>query len=70
MTQFKWKAKPIDPKELSYTEGYWVCRTCEKPADTEHGKKECRRCRDWNGCGKDCTLSKLICKNCNISEKI
>jgi hypothetical protein len=75
MVNFIWKAdrtSQISPKDLPYIDscGKWLCKKCKKKADTEHNKKECHACQDWNGCGKDCTLSKLICKTCNISEDV
>ena len=49
------------------SEGIWHCRTCNKPASTERGKPECHTCSDWNGCGRDCTLSKVFCTDCGTS---
>jgi hypothetical protein len=44
--------------------GTWICNKCNIPAETEHNKEECHLCRDWNGCGTDCTLSKVYCSKC------
>ena len=44
--------------------GAWVCNQCWNAASSEHNKDECHACRDWNGCGQDCTLSAVICANC------
>ena len=44
--------------------GTWYCNTCNKQAETEHNGQECHLCSDWGGCGRDCTLSAVICKTC------
>ncbi len=44
--------------------GTWYCNHCNRRAETEHKKEECHRCSDWNGCGDDCKLSKVYCKDC------
>lgn len=44
--------------------GRWICNTCNIHAKTENNKEECHLCRDWNGCGNNCTLSKVYCPNC------
>jgi len=49
------------------SDGDWICNRCWKPASTEHGKPECHRCSNWNGCGTDCTLSRIYCVNCGTS---
>lgn len=41
------------------SDGTWYCNKCNIPAKTEHNKEECHLCSDWNGCGRDCTLSKV-----------
>ena len=46
----------------------YFCRKCEKQAEEKNDKEECHVCRDWNSCGRDCKLSHLICKNCNITQ--
>ena len=52
------------------TDSYYVCRKCERQAETKHEKEECHVCRDWiNGCGRNCTLSHLICENCRIVQE-
>lgn len=50
--------------------GTWYCNTCRIPAQTEHNKEECHLCSDWNGCGTDCTLSKVYCTSCGASLDI
>lgn len=47
--------------------GTWYCNRCQAPAETEHNKQECHLCSDWNGCGEDCTLSKVYCLKCGTS---
>jgi rubrerythrin len=47
--------------------GTWYCNKCNTVAETEHEKEECDLCRDWNGCGTDCTLSKVRCPKCGNS---
>ena len=47
--------------------GTWYCNKCNIPAETDHNKKECHLCSDWNGCGRDCTLSKVYCPKCGKS---
>jgi hypothetical protein len=49
------------------SDGGWLCNTCFEPAQMEHDKPECHRCSDWNGCGTDCTLSRIHCKDCGTS---
>lgn len=44
--------------------GTWYCNKCNISVKTEHNKAECHLCSDWNGCGKDCTLSKIYCPQC------
>lgn len=46
----------------------WRCKHCRKLASKENNNPECHRCSDWNGCGKDCTLSKVYC-NCGQIKK-
>ena len=48
----------------------YICRKCEKQAKTKNEKEECYRCSDWNSCGKDCTLSHLICESCGITQSM
>jgi hypothetical protein len=45
------------------SDGTWFCNKCNNIAATEHKNDECHVCADWNGCGEDCTLSKVICMN-------
>ena len=45
-------------------DGTWYCNKCNIRAGTEHNKEECHSCRDWNGCRRDCTLSKVYCPKC------
>lgn len=52
-------------REKSY--GTWYCKKCQAPAETKHNKEECHLCSDWNGCGEDCTLSRVYCKSCGAS---
>ncbi|MFC1912125.1 hypothetical protein ACFLXG_03105 [Chloroflexota bacterium] len=47
--------------------GTWYCNRCQAPAETEYNKKECHLCSDWNGCGEDCTLSRVCCPKCGTS---
>ena len=49
------------------SDGNWYCNKCNIPAETEHNKDECHLCSDWNGCGSDCTLSKVYCVKCGKS---
>lgn len=44
--------------------GDWVCSSCWNVARTEHENPECHLCSDWNGCGRDCTLSAIRCDSC------
>lgn len=50
--------------------GTWYCNVCNQPAKTEYHKQECHRCSDWNGCGKDCTLSAVNCLKCDSKLSI
>ena len=47
--------------------GTWYCNRCNSTAETEHNKEECHLCKDWNGCGTDCTLSRVHCSKCGES---
>lgn len=49
------------------SDGGWTCNRCWKAAGTEHKKPECHTCSDWNGCGTDCTLSRIYCADCGTS---
>ena len=44
--------------------GSWICSACWIPASLEHDKPECHTCADWGGCGRDCTLSAVVCSRC------
>ena len=48
----------------------WYCSQCKKPAKLEHKRPRCHLCEDWNGCGSDCTLSRVYCQECGISLKV
>lgn len=48
----------------------WFCNECFQPATLEHDKDECHLCVDWNGCGRDCTLSALICDQCTTRQSM
>lgn len=52
------------------SEGGWYCLNCKIEAITEHNKQECHLCADWNGCGADCTLSKVLCNKCENSMTV
>jgi hypothetical protein len=45
----------------------WYCSICWNPAATEHSTPECHTCRDWGGCGRDCTFSRAYCPKCGTS---
>jgi len=49
------------------SDGGWICNSCWKPASTENNRPECHTCSDWNGCGTDCTLSRVFCSECGTS---
>jgi hypothetical protein len=50
--------------------GCWYCNTCFTPVQEEHSREECHTCRDWGGCGQDCTLSGIYCPGCGTSLDI
>lgn len=52
------------------SDGTWYCNTCYLPAETEHNNTECHTCSDWNGCGNDCTLSRVYCRHCEKELRI
>lgn len=54
---------------LAGKEYFLICKKCKRPASTEHNNPECHTCEDWNGCGRDCTLSRVFCKKCGTEEK-
>ena len=49
---------------------YYVCRKCNKKAETKHENPECHTCADCGGCNRDCTLSHLVCEYCKITQKV
>jgi len=49
------------------SEGSWYCNECNTIAETENNNEECHLCQDWNGCGRDCTLSRVTCPKCHRS---
>jgi hypothetical protein len=60
----------LDRVDSGMIESYYVCRKCENTATTRNEKPECHTCSDWNGCGRNCTLSHLVCKKCDIIQKV
>ncbi len=56
------------PAGKSY--GTWYRNKCNILAEIKHNKEECHLCSDWNGCGKNCTLSKVYCQKCRRSIKV
>jgi hypothetical protein len=65
--RFEWNNYEVIRKKSS---GRWICNACNSPANTEHKKDECHLCRDWNGCGQDCTLSRVFCVMCSTSLEV
>lgn len=52
------------------SDGTWYCKDCGERAEPLHEKEECHTCQDWGDCGRDCTLSAVICEECgNRLEK-
>jgi hypothetical protein len=49
---------------------WWTCSHCWKPATLEHDKPECNTCSDWGSCGRDCTLSRVLCETCDTSMAV
>jgi hypothetical protein len=47
--------------------GSWYCNACFAPAREERSREECHTCKDWGGCGQDCTLSRIYCPVCGTS---
>jgi len=62
--RFEWSDYKRDRMKSN---GTWYHNRCNTPAETEHKKEECHLCSDWNGCGRDCTLSKIYCSKCGES---
>lgn len=54
----------------SKSNGSWKCNKCMKVAEIENNKPECHLCSDWNGCKSNCTLSKILCRSCNLMMDI
>jgi hypothetical protein len=52
------------------SDGGWICSGCWKQASLEHDNPECHTCSDWNGCGTDCTLSRVFCAPCGTSLSV
>jgi hypothetical protein len=42
----------------------YYCTGCNGRATEKRGRPECHRCEDWGGCGRDCTLSEVVCEPC------
>ena len=74
----KQRADAIHGQFVSFTRGThpgdqweeYFCIKCEKRAKTKSESKECHLCSDWNGCGRNCKLSHLICENCGTTQKM
>ena len=49
---------------------YYECKTCGRAAREEHNNPECHLCEDWNGCGRDCTLSRVYCPECGVEAEV
>ena len=72
----KQRADSTHGQFVSFTRGHhpgdqweeYFCIKCEKKAKTKNEREECHICRDWNGCGRNCRLSHLICENCGITQ--
>jgi hypothetical protein len=52
------------------SDGCWICNGCWTAATEEHGADECHRCRDWGGCGRNCTLSRIYCSACGAGQSV
>ena len=61
--RFVWNSYEVGRRESN---GTWYCNQCNQPAQTKHEKEECHLCADWNGCGRDCTLSEVSCGSCGL----
>lgn len=66
---FRFVSDPYQSGRMK-SDGDWLCNKCNTIAKTEHKKPECHLCSDWNGCGTDCTLSKVYCDNCKTEEEM
>ncbi|MDT0453726.1 hypothetical protein [Streptomyces hesseae] len=55
-------------RALHKSDGAWLCNTCWTLASKEHGREECRRCREWSPCGNDCTVTRIFCSTCRTSQ--
>jgi hypothetical protein len=63
--------KDVDFKlELRGKHEAWVCPECGGIAEEERNNEECTKCSNGWNCGRDCTLSKLICKKCKRSKAL
>ncbi len=51
-------------------DGYYTCKKCRDVANKKYNNPECHLCSDWNGCGRDCTLSSVYCKKCKVEDGI
>ena len=57
-------------KDRAEYASYFECRTCGRVALEEHNNPECHLCEDWNGCGRDCTLSRVYCPECGVEADV
>lgn len=59
-----------DAKPWKETGVSWRCSGCWQPATLTRSRPQCHSCSDWNGCGRDCTLSKVSCRTCGTAMEI
>ncbi|MET9071763.1 hypothetical protein ABZX95_06160 [Streptomyces sp. NPDC004232] len=46
------------------------CNACGAVASEDRSGDECHSCRDWSGCGGDCTLVAVYCQACGTREAV
>lgn len=68
--KFQFQEPTVYKRAKKRSDGAWYCTGYNKLASTKHEKDECHRCSDWNGCGRDCTLSKIYCEQCGTAQTI
>jgi hypothetical protein len=55
-------------KRRSY--GHHRCGMCGAVASEDNSGRECHSCRDWSGCGGNCTLVAVYCEACGTREVV
>lgn len=50
--------------------GIYYCGMCGKVASRDNSGRKCHSCEDWYGCGRDCTLVAVYCRDCGTRQAV